>query len=121
MTMTSDQYDALVKLMRGAPDTPANRAARRVLVDGLSQPDARRETNSTRATVFNTVRRYSDADQLIRAAYIAPLPKNSEHIENMRADHKTRPAMRSESGSLCELPDGATESGYIANSGQSNE
>ena len=30
-------YDALVKLMRGSPESAANRAARRVLVDGITQ------------------------------------------------------------------------------------
>lgn len=35
--MTKAEYGALVKLMRGSPETAANRAARRVLVDGLAQ------------------------------------------------------------------------------------
>ena len=69
MAMTGDQYDALVKLMRGTPESPANRAARRVLVDGITQADAMRETGVTRATVIHAVKRYADADVLIRDVY----------------------------------------------------
>lgn len=68
--VTSDQYDALVKLMRGVPDSAANRAARRVLVDGVSQADAMRETGCSRSTVSLTVQRFSEANELIRAAYL---------------------------------------------------
>ncbi|MCQ9390984.1 MULTISPECIES: transcriptional regulator KorA [Pseudomonas syringae group] len=67
--MTGDQYDALVKLMRGIPTSPANRAARRVLVDGITQADAMRETGVTRATVNQAVTRYADADTLMRGVY----------------------------------------------------
>lgn len=69
MAMTGDQYDALVKLMRGTPESPANRSARRVLVDGLSQADAMREAGVTRATVNHAVKRYADADMLMRGVY----------------------------------------------------
>lgn len=69
MTIKAAQFDALVKLMRGNADSAANRAARSVLVDGVSQPDAVRETGATRSTVHDAVRRYEDADALIRAAY----------------------------------------------------
>jgi hypothetical protein len=68
--MTNAQYDALVKLMRGTPDTPSNQAARRVLVDGISQPEAMREFGLHRSTVFNTVKRYVDAHELIVDAYV---------------------------------------------------
>lgn len=67
--MKGEQYDALVKLMRGIPDSPANRAARRVLVDGISQAEAKQETSVTRATISNAVRRYKEADQLMRRVY----------------------------------------------------
>lgn len=69
MAMTGDQYDALVKLMRGNPQSPANRAARRVLLDGITQADAMRETGVTRGTVNNAVKRYVDADALMREVY----------------------------------------------------
>ncbi|MBM64112.1 MAG: hypothetical protein CL484_14280 [Acidobacteria bacterium] len=69
MAMTGAEYDALVKLMRGSPESAANRAARRVLVDGLSQAEASRETGATRSTVSDAVARYEEADRLIRAAY----------------------------------------------------
>lgn len=69
MQMTGDQFDALVKLMRGTPESPANRAGRLVLVDGLTQADAMRESGVTRATVNHAVKRYSDADSLIRSVY----------------------------------------------------
>lgn len=67
--MTGKQYDALVKLMRGKPESPACRAARRVLVDGISQAEAVRETGVTRGTVSKAVRSYADADQLMRSVY----------------------------------------------------
>ncbi|RCV93922.1 hypothetical protein DU506_00605 [Vreelandella rituensis] len=67
--MTGAEYDALVKLMRGNPESAANRAARRVLVDGITQAEARRETGATRSTVSDAVTRYQEADRLIRVAY----------------------------------------------------
>lgn len=39
MGMTGDQYDALVKVMRGDAGSAGNRAARRVLVDGKPQAE----------------------------------------------------------------------------------
>lgn len=48
MAMTAEQYDALVKLMRGSADSPGNLAARRVLVDGVSQAEAGREVGASR-------------------------------------------------------------------------
>lgn len=67
--MTEQQFDALVKLMRGDPDTPGNRAARLVLVSGQSQAEAVRETGASRSNVSLTVSRYADAHRLIRRAY----------------------------------------------------
>jgi hypothetical protein len=69
MAMKGDQYDALVRLMRGKPESPACKAARRVLVDGISQADAVREAGITRGTVSKAVRSYTEADQLMRAVY----------------------------------------------------
>jgi transposase-like protein len=69
MTMTGEQFDAIAKLKRVKPDSGANRAARRVLVDGISQADAMRENGIKRATVSNAVRSYQEDDALIRSAY----------------------------------------------------
>jgi hypothetical protein len=69
MAMTGAQYDALVKLMRGDAESAGNRAARRVLVDGITQADAVRETGATRSAVSNAVRRYAEADELMRRVY----------------------------------------------------
>ena len=55
MAMTGEQYDALVRLMRGSPESAANKAARLVLVDGLTQAEAVRETGATRSTVSDAV------------------------------------------------------------------
>lgn len=67
--MTGEQFDALVKLMRGDSGSASNRAARRVLVDGITQAEAFRETGATRSGVSNAVRRYAEADELIRSVY----------------------------------------------------
>ncbi|WP_324729612.1 TrfB-related DNA-binding protein [Pseudomonas chlororaphis] len=69
MAMTGDQYDALVKLMRGDADSAGNRAARRVLVDGQPQAEAMRETGASRSTVHLTVKRYAEAYELIRRVF----------------------------------------------------
>ena len=69
MAMTGEQYDALVKLMRGAADSSGNRAARRVLVDGASQAEAMRETGASRSTVHLTVKRYAEAYELMRKVF----------------------------------------------------
>lgn len=71
MVMTGEQYDALVKLMRGIADSPANRAARRVLVDGITQAEAMRETGASRSTVHLTVKRYAEAYELMRKVFAA--------------------------------------------------
>jgi len=69
VVITGDQYETLVRLMRGSPDSSANQAARRVLVDGITQAEAVRETDLKRATVNHAVKRYADADELVRKAY----------------------------------------------------
>lgn len=69
--MTGEQFDALVKLKRGKPESTACKAARRVLVEGVSQAEAAREAAITRGTVSKAVRTYADADQMMRAVYRA--------------------------------------------------
>ena len=63
MSITSTQYDML-KLMRGNTDSSANRVARLVLVNGISQPDAMREASVSRTTAHLKVRRYTEAYNL---------------------------------------------------------
>jgi len=70
MSMTNAQYDVLVKLMRGNTESPASRAARLVLVDGVSQADAMREAGASRTTVHLTVKRYTEAYKLIKLAFM---------------------------------------------------
>ena len=67
--MTHYQFDTLVALLRGQQDTPANRAARAVLVDGHSQALAARVMGATRSTVADAVKRYSDAAEQVRTAF----------------------------------------------------
>nr|WP_132459973.1 TrfB-related DNA-binding protein [Paraburkholderia sp. BL8N3] len=68
--VTGDQFDVLTTLLRGTPDSPANQAARAVLVDGMSQAEAMRATGATRSTVGDAVKRYRTADDAIRRAYL---------------------------------------------------
>ncbi len=67
--MREREFYALVKLKQGDPKSAANRAAKRVLVDGISQAEAVRETGATRSTVCDAVKRWADADALVRDAY----------------------------------------------------
>lgn len=67
--MTAEQYDCLVKLMRGNPETAANQAARLVLVECLSQADAMRATGTSRTTVSISVKRYLEAFELASNAF----------------------------------------------------
>lgn len=69
MVMTGEQYDALVKLMRGDAESAGNRAARRVLVEGASQAEAVRETGASRSTVSLTVKRFAEACELMRKVF----------------------------------------------------
>lgn len=65
--MKPEQFDALARLTRARE--PARTAARRVLVDGITQAEAARESGMTTAALGNSVRRYRDFDALIRHAY----------------------------------------------------
>lgn len=69
MAITGEQYDTMVKLMRGSPQSAGNRAARRVLVDGVTQAEAMRETGATRSTVGDAVARYREAHRDICEAF----------------------------------------------------
>ncbi len=69
--ITEKQFDAMVKLMRGKPETATNIAARQVLVHGMKQVAARLEhgDGATRGAVSNAVRRYKRTDKMIRDVY----------------------------------------------------
>lgn len=69
--MTGEQFDVLTILLGGDSDSPANHAARAVLVDGMTQSDAMRFTGATRSTVHDAVKRYGSRDELIRGAYLS--------------------------------------------------
>lgn len=70
--MTGPQFDALVKLKRGKPESPGNRAARLVLVNGVSAPDAVRATGASRSTVYKAVDSYWESHKLMQTLYGSP-------------------------------------------------
>lgn len=67
--MKEEQFDVLVKLMRGNPESPANKAARRVLVDRWTQAAAHHETMATRQTISDAIKRYTEAFEMVSAAW----------------------------------------------------
>lgn len=70
--MTSEQFDVLVKLMRGDPDSAANKAARAVLVHGISPREARETFALAKTTVSQAVTRYAKAYDSVIAAFSSP-------------------------------------------------
>lgn len=67
--MTEQQFLVLVHLLKGDVETPANRAAKRVLVDGITKPAAVAETGATRSTVHDATTRYFKAFKAIEEAW----------------------------------------------------
>lgn len=63
--MRPEQYDTVVKLMRGKADSPANIAAKKVLVQGVKTPDAIHESGIGRDSVYKAIQRYSGAHERI--------------------------------------------------------
>lgn len=63
--MRPEQYDTVVKLMRGKADSPANMAAKKVLVHGAKTPDAILESGIGRDSVYKAIQRYSSAHEKI--------------------------------------------------------
>ena len=59
-----------MQLLSGNPESPANKAARRVLIEGITQAAAAREFDLKPPTVNKAVKRISDADSLIRRVYV---------------------------------------------------
>jgi hypothetical protein len=72
MPIKPEQFAVLIKLMRGSLEHPACLAAYRVLVEGASQAAAAREAGITPGGVSNAVKRYRNADSMVRAAYSRP-------------------------------------------------
>lgn len=67
--MTPEQFQALAHLIRSRE--PATSAARRVLLDGISQAEAAREFSLGPNNVWNTVNRFRRAHELIQSVYNA--------------------------------------------------
>ena len=65
--ITAEQFEVLAQLTRARE--PAKTAAKRVLLDGVAQVDAARETGLSPQSVSNTVGRYKGFDASVRAAY----------------------------------------------------
>ena len=67
MTMNREQFEVLSKLLRSRG--AANEAARLVLVEGLRPSEAAAESGASSANVADAVRRFRDANALIKSAY----------------------------------------------------
>lgn len=63
--MKLDQYEAIVKLLRGKSESPANIAAKKVLVHGVKTGDAIQESGIQRDSVYKAIKRYSSAHERI--------------------------------------------------------
>ena len=64
----SGQFDLIVKLHRGNPESPTTLAARAVLVEGVPQPEIQFEGFSPSA-LSQAIKRYRDAMQTVSEAY----------------------------------------------------
>jgi len=74
MDMTEEQFEVITRLNRGRDDSRTNAAVRQVMVEGMSVREAlevaeREGRGITRATLNHAVRRYRDADLMLRQAY----------------------------------------------------
>lgn len=65
--MTPKQFDALAKLLRSRD--PSREAARLVIVAGLPRKDAAEKTGLAGPSVSGAVKRFREADALMREAY----------------------------------------------------
>lgn len=65
--MNEAQFDTLAKLIRSRE--PVTTAAKLVLVTGMTNAGAMRETGVSRQSITNTVSRFRSADDQVRAAY----------------------------------------------------
>jgi transposase len=77
--MTLAQLTTLVKFLRGDSNSLAVKAAKLVLVDGLSQTQAATKLNTKLNTVNNGIKRYREANERIRRVYCSDFsPQLSE-------------------------------------------
>lgn len=76
--MDDKVFFTLVRLCRGNPEAPANRAARRVLVHGEDRSTARQETGVTSSTLSDAITRWRRVDFAIREAYGITYPDADE-------------------------------------------
>lgn len=67
--MTSEQFDFWLQMLGGDLQSPSIQAARSVLIDGNSQAAAARAVGVQRATVNQTVKRFTEADSRVRRVY----------------------------------------------------
>lgn len=65
--MDAELFDALAKLLRSR--NPSKEAARLVLVEGLTRKDAAEKTGLAGPSVSGVVKRFREADALMREAY----------------------------------------------------
>lgn len=70
--MTPKQFDALAKLLRSRD--PSREAARLVLVEGMARKDAAERTQLAGPSVSGVVKRFREADAMMRDAYKSELP-----------------------------------------------
>jgi transposase len=68
--MKLDQLETLVRLMRGKMSSLSAQSAKLVLVDGMSQVDAAKQLGTKPNTVNNGIKRYKEADEEIKKAYL---------------------------------------------------
>lgn len=71
--MTNEQFELIVKLIRGTPDSPATKAARMVLVEGIKQKEASDLSGSSPSNVKDAVVRYKQIHEQILNTYSAQL------------------------------------------------
>ena len=75
--MRAEQFDVLVKLMRGNPKTPTSQAARFVLVEKWTQADAHHKTGASRQSISDAVKKYKEAFEMVSEAW-APKKRASK-------------------------------------------
>lgn len=80
MLIANEEFDALVALLDSDPNSAGNIAARAVLVEGVRQAEAMRSTGISRSAVCNAVKRFREADTLIRSAYKIEVRRDGETV-----------------------------------------
>jgi len=70
--LREDEFVALATLIGANTQSAGSLSARLVLVNGMSQADAMRATGASRSGVNNAVKRYLQADAVVRKGYGLP-------------------------------------------------